>query len=178
VTASVADQRRTMLDALTADGPATEHAEELMLFGQFVGEWEFDWTGYDDNGDETMSERGEWIFAWVLEGRAVQDVWIIPARDRRGQAGPPTGEYGTTIRFYNPLLDAWYVTWNGPIHRRIFLARRSGDEIVQEGQTEEGHPMRWIFSEITGVSFHWRRVVSKDSEATWQLREEMDVRRR
>jgi hypothetical protein len=53
-----------------------------------------------------------------------------------------------------------------------------GDEIVQEGQTEEGHPMRWIFSEITDLSFHWRGVVSKDGEAIWQLREEMDVRRR
>jgi hypothetical protein len=169
-----------MLDALAADGPAAEHVEELMLFGQFVGEWEFDWTGYDENGEATLSERGEWIFAWVLEGRAVQDVWIIPPRDRRGQAGVNRGEYGTTIRFYNPLLDAWYVTWNGPIqgNRRIFLARRLGDEIVQEGQTEEGHPMRWIFSEITDLSFHWRGVVSKDGEATWQLREEMGVRRR
>jgi hypothetical protein len=169
-----------MLDALAADGPAAEHADELMLFGQFVGEWEFDWTGYDENGEKTMSDVGEWIFAWILEGRAVQDVWIIPARDRRAQAGARAGEYGTTIRFYNPLLDAWYVTWNGPIqgNRRIFLAHRSGDEIVQEGQTEEGHPMRWIFSEITTASFHWRGVVSKDGEATWQVREEMDVRRR
>jgi hypothetical protein len=180
VTASVAEQRRTMVDALAADGPAAEHADKLMLFGQFVGEWEFDWTGYDENGEETTSERGEWIFAWVLEGRAVQDVWIIPSRDRRGEPGAHAGEYGTTIRFYNPLLDAWYVTWNGPIqrNRRIFLARRSGDEIVQEGQTEEGHPLRWIFSEIAAGSFHWRGVVSTDGEATWQLREEMDVRRR
>ena len=62
-----------------------------MLFGLFVGEWEFDWTGYDEDGDETLTERGEWIFGWVLEGRAVQDVWIIPGRERRGRVGLAEG---------------------------------------------------------------------------------------
>ena len=178
---SVPAAAEAMTKALAAAGPADDHADALMLFGQFVGEWEFDWTGYDENGEKTMSEQGEWIFGWVLEGRAVQDVWIIPPRDRRGEEGVPAGEYGTTIRFYDPRIDAWNVTWNGPIQgiRRTFTARRSGDEIIQEGQTGEGHhPMRWIFSEITGNSFHWRSVVSNGAETPWQLREEMHVRRR
>jgi hypothetical protein len=171
--------RAALEDALVADGPDPEHADALMLFGRLVGEWEFDWTGYDEDGAETMSERGEWIFAWVLEGRGVQDVWIIPARERRGDPDLPRGEYGTTIRFYDPKLDAWQVTWHGPVQgvRRLFLGRAIGDEIVQEGQTEEGYPMRWIFSEITDTSFRWRSVYSRDEEQTWQLREEMHVLR-
>ena len=171
---------QSMTEALAAEGPAAAHAEALMLFGQFVGEWEFDWIGYDDNGEKNMSERGEWIFAWVLEGRAVQDVWIIPMRGRRGQEGLPEGEYGTTIRFYDSRVDAWKVTWSGPIqgNRRVFTARESGDEIVQEGLTEEGDPLRWIFSEISDSSFRWRSLFSKDAEKTWRLREEMYVRRR
>jgi hypothetical protein len=86
----------------------------------------------------------------VLEGRAVQDVWIVPSRGRRHAAGSSEGEYGTTSRFYDPLLDAWLVTWSGLISRarRALVARRWGDAIVQEGQTEEGYPLRWIFSEI------------------------------
>jgi hypothetical protein len=166
-----------LADALVADGPDPDHAEALMLFGQFVGEWELDWTGYDEAGNETMTERGEWIFGWVLEGRAVQDVWIIPGRGRRGSRA---GEYGTTVRFYDSELDAWYVTWNGPINRarRTFLGRRSGDEIVLEGRTEDGSLMRWIFSEIGEGSFHWRSVCSTDGEKTWRRREEMRVRRK
>ena len=36
---AVAEQRTVDLAAaLAADGPYSEHAEELMLFGQFVGE--------------------------------------------------------------------------------------------------------------------------------------------
>ena len=169
--------RAALEDALAADGPDPEHADELMLFGRLVGEWELDWTGYDENGGKT-TERGEWIFAWVLEGRGVQDVWITPARERRGDPDL-RGEYGTTIRFYDPRLHAWQVTWHGPVQgvRRLFLAREVGDEIVQEGQTEEGYPMRWIFSAIESDSFRWRSVYSRDGEETWQLREEMDVRR-
>jgi hypothetical protein len=175
-----ATSARALLEALAAEGPDPEHAEELMLYGQFVGEWEFDWTGYGEDGEPTLSERGEWIFAWALEGRAVLDVWIIPERGRRGRPDVPEGEYGTTIRFYDPRANDWKVTWNGPIAgaRRTFVARGSGDEIVQEGETEDGHPMRWIFSAITPDSFHWRSLYSKDGERTWQLREEMDVRRR
>ena len=118
------------------------HAEALMLFGQFVGEWDVDWTGYEWDGEQALRERGESIFGWVLEGRAVQDVWIVPSRGRRDSAGSPEGEYGTTIRAYDPLLEAWLATWIGPISRarRTFVARRSGDAIVQEGQTEERYP--------------------------------------
>ena len=177
---TVPTRRRTRLaEALAADGPHPEHAEALMLFGRLVGEWDFDWVAYDRDGEQSMAERGEWIFGWVLEGRAVQDVWIIPPRGRRGRPGAPEGEYGTTIRFYDPHLDVWLVTWHGPVNgaRRTFVAQRSGDEIVQEGRTERGYPMRWVFSEIAEDSFSWRSVVSEDGEQTWRLREEMHVRR-
>jgi hypothetical protein len=165
-----------LADALLADGPNREHAEALMLFGQFVGEWELDWTAYDWDG-ETRAERGEWIFGWVLEGRAIQDVWIIPERGRRG---PAEGEYGSTMRVYSPWLDAWLVTWNGPLApaRRTLVARAVGDAIVQDGLTEEGYPLRWIFSDIEVGSFLWQSFFSRDDKQTWHLREEMRARRK
>ena len=85
----------------------------------------------------------------------MQDVWIIHERTRRGRAGVPEGEYGTTIRVYEPRAGTWNVTWNGPVQGvvRTFVARRSGDEIVQDGRDEDGRPLRWIFSEITPDSF-------------------------
>ena len=46
-----------------AEGPDREHAEALMLFGQFVGEWDFDWACYSEDDEQAMTERGEWIFA-------------------------------------------------------------------------------------------------------------------
>jgi hypothetical protein len=143
-----------MQEALAAAGPNSEHAQELMLFGQFVGAWDLDWTGWEADGTP-RSAKGEWHFDWILEGRAVQDVWILPSRSVRAETGEPPGEYGTTIRFYDPRASVWHVTWNGPVNGtvRTFTASALGDEIVLEGMTAEGQPMRWIFSDVTDRSF-------------------------
>ena len=163
---------------LAADGPAADLAEKLMLFGQFVGDWDVDFTVHGPDGAK-QTARAEWHFGWVLEGRAVQDVWIVPRRGERDKAGPVKSDYGTTIRFYDPALDAWRVVYVSPLHGDLltFVAREVGDEIVLEGHDPEGAPMRWIFSEITAESFRWRRVVSPDGGKTWRLHKEMSVRR-
>jgi hypothetical protein len=164
------------IEALIAPGPAPEHADKLMLYGRFVGDWEFDWTGFDEEGNETLTTCGEWLFTWVLRGRAVQDVWICPARDLDEAAAGR--EYGTTVRMYVPEIDAWKVVWVGPGfgNLRTFVASARGDEIVQEGQSPEGGELQWIFSEIEPDSFAWRSQELVDGR--WRLRERMAVRRR
>jgi hypothetical protein len=153
-----------LASVLHADGPDPQYAEQLALFGQFVGAWELDVTSYLDDGSR-VSAQGEWHFGWVLGGRAVQDVWRVPGR-----------EYGTTVRFYDPALDAWRVVWSGPVVGRqvTFVARAEGDEIVLAGN-EGGRDVRWIFSEIEQRSFRWRAVVADGGD--WRKVQEMEVRR-
>ena len=93
------------IDGLESSKPAPELADKMNLFGQFVGDWRFDYVGYKKDGT-SFKAKGEWHFGWILEGRAVQDVWIIPGRPERNNPGTPKGEYGTTVRFYDPKLDA------------------------------------------------------------------------
>jgi hypothetical protein len=171
-------QSECELQGLNADGPAAEHADKLMLFGQFVGDWEADFTVHNPDGTQ-QSEKAEWHFGWVLEGRAVQDVFIVPRRSERDQVSAVPRDYGTALRLYDPALDAWRVVWCSPVTGDLltFIARPIGDEIVLEGHDPEGTPMRWIFSQIAPASFHWRRVFSVDGGATWQLHKEMSVRR-
>ena len=166
------------LQGLNASHPAADRADKLTLFGQFVGDWEFDYVGYGRDGTK-FKGKGEWHFGWVLEGRAVQDVWIVPRRGERDKASPVRSDYGTAIRFYDPEIDAWRVVYVSPLQGDLatFVARKVGDEIVLEGHDPEGSPMRWIFSEITEESFRWRRVVSADGGKTWRLHKEMRVRR-
>ncbi len=58
-----------------------------MLFGWFVGAWDFDVTNIAVDG--TKHEfKGEWHFGWALEGRAIMDPWITPRRSLRGQVDP------------------------------------------------------------------------------------------
>jgi hypothetical protein len=54
-----------------------------MLFGQFVGVWNMQVEFFNDHGDCVYSQPGQWSFAWVLDGRAIQDVLTYP---RPGEA--------------------------------------------------------------------------------------------
>lgn len=178
LTLSDTKRSRGDLQGLIAEGPSAEYADKLMLFGQFVGDWEADFTVHNPDGT-TQSEKAEWHFGWVLEGRAVQDVFIVPRRSERGQTSSGPNDYGTALRFYDPRLDAWRVVWCSPVTGDVltFIARPVGEEIVLEGHDREGTPMRWIFSQITPDTFHWRRVFSTNGGATWQLHKAMSVRR-
>ena len=103
------------LDALGAAGPAPDRAGKMALYGQFVGSWDLDVTEYRDDGT-TRTRPGEWHFGWALEGRAIQDVWIVPPRGQRdGDAVAFSNRYGTTLRVYDPRIDAWHIQWTEPV---------------------------------------------------------------
>lgn len=166
----------SMIDALQAPGPHPEFAEDLMLFGQFVGAWDVDVTMIAPDGSR-KELKGEWHFGWALEGRAILDVWIAPRRSLRSQADPY--EYGATLRFFDPTIQAWRSTWIGPMRHLVlpFIARQEKDEIILEGSFAPGSRTRWIFSHVTPTRFQWRNVESNDEGATWRVVQEMVAQR-
>jgi len=155
----MANYTSDLISVLHADGPASDHVERLGLYGQFVGDWDADIVTYPSDGGRRQG-RGEIHFEWILEGRAIQDVWMIPRRQDRGPNAPvlPVAGnwYGTTLRIYDPTLDAWRIYWIDPATNayRQQIGRRQGTDIVQEGKTETGALSRWSFTEITSRSFH------------------------
>jgi hypothetical protein len=174
----------SFLDVLQSAGPAPDRAAALELYAFLVGSWDTEIVAYDGDGTKHES-RGEIHAGWVLEGRAIQDVWMTPPRAARrpGEplpALPVTGSwYGTTLRVYDPKLEAWHVLWSDPatqVYTRQ-LGRRVGDEIVQEGKLPSGAVLRWRFTEIKSDSFHWLGEVSADDGASWRLQVEVFARR-
>lgn len=167
------------LDALDARGPATDRADNMDLYGWLVGSWELDVIGYPENAPQRC-RPGEWHFGWVLEGRAIQDVWIVPSRQaRRPGEAVDNGFYGTTLRVYDPRIDAWHIQWTDPVSQTYFsmIGRKQGEAIVQEGDGTGGNRIRWSFSEITPNSFRWRGEISADDGATWRRNVEFIARR-
>ena len=153
--------------ALHAPGPAPDRAGKMGLYGWLIGRWEMDAVIHRDDGT-THKGRGEIHFGWVLEGRAIQDVWILPGVF-----------HGTTLRVYDPGLDAWHILWSDPlrqVHVRQ-IGRARGRDIVQEGRSDSGAAMRWSFTEISPDSFRWLGERSLDGGATWQLQAEFLARR-
>lgn len=169
-------------DALQAEGPASGRAEAMALYAWLIGSWDLDVSELLEDGS-TRRRNGEWHFAWVLEGRAIQDVWIVPARGTRraGDAAAAAREYyGTTLRVYDPAIAAWHIHWTDPViqvHLRM-LGRREGKDIVQLGKDQAGNLRRWSFSEIAPDSFRWRGEVSPDDGSTWQCHIDFRARRR
>jgi hypothetical protein len=168
------------LDALGADGPAADRTGKMELYGRFVGSWDLDVTQIADDGSQRR-RPGEWHFGWALEGRAIQDVWIVPPRGamRQGDAAANVNSYGTTLRIYDPGIDAWQIQWSDPVTRNFLhmIGRGQGDDIVQLGTRPDGKPIRWSFSEITPSSFRWRGEISDDDGASWRLNVEFLARR-
>jgi hypothetical protein len=174
----------SFLDALKADGPAPDRIGQMDLYGWLIGAWDLDVVRYMPDGGERR-RKGEWHFGWVLEGRAIQDVWIVPPRGelRRGDAAANVNSYGTTLRIYDPRIDAWQIQWIDPVTQNFLamIGRKQGDDIVQLGKNADGYPARWSFSEITPNSFRWRGETSQDKDAageeSWRLDVEFFARR-
>jgi hypothetical protein len=166
---------------LHADGPDPERKANLDLYSWLVGQWEMDVTAILEDG-LTHAARGEIHAGWILQGRAIQDVWTIPRLQERRpgiEQLPGAGNwYGTTLRIYDPHLDAWRISWSDPATNFFTqqIGRSSGRDIVQEGPDPRGGSMRWIFSEIEPSSFHWTAERTLDN-ATWRKLVDIQARR-
>jgi hypothetical protein len=139
----------------------------MSLYGWLIGTWDMDAVIHMDDGAK-HNGRGEIHFGWVLEGRAIQDVWSLPGIF-----------YGTTLRIYDPQIDAWHILWSDPL-RQFYtrqIGRARGRDIVQDGKDDTGALVRWSFTAITPDSFRWLGERSRDSGASWQLQAEFSARR-
>lgn len=170
------------LDALRSAAPAPDRGDGLALYAFLVGSWTTSVVAHAPDG-RTHENAGEIHAAWVLEGRAIQDVWILPARGRRSMPLaqlPVTGSwYGTTLRIYDPGMRAWHILWSDPA--TLFFARQIGravgNDIVQQGEVRPGTQMRWSFTDIRPDAFHWTGDISADDGRSWQRQVDIQARR-
>ena len=168
------DPREAMVKALSASGPHPSLGDEARVFDRFVGAWDCDYTFFAEDGSVKRAS-GELEFGWVLDGRAVQDIWITypekPSKER---------DIGTSVRFFDPKSKVWRVVFVSPAYGATITVQggAEGDRIVLRGVNEEGSMLRWSFNEIQTDSFIWRGEKSRDGGKTWRLREEHHMRRR
>jgi hypothetical protein len=153
--------------ALRSAGPAADRAGKMGLYVFLIGGWAFDATVNKDDGS-THKGRGQIHASWAFDGRAIQDVWILP-----------DVFYGTTLRVYEPALDAWHILWSDPLKQYYTwqIARARGRDIVQDGKLENGTLVRWSFLDMTPNSFRWLGERSFDNGASWSMQFEMLAKR-
>ena len=166
---------RSLAEALHSDGPASDRAEKLRLYAWLVGRWEMDVVIHENDGSQRLM-KGMVFAGWVLEGRAIQHVFAVPGLF-----------YGTTLRIFDPSLDAWRILWSDPLNQVYCnqIGRARGADIVQEGKEPpnlarlygsvppEGSEaiIRWSFTDIEADRFRWLSERSIDG-VSWTLQRE------
>ena len=170
----------TFFTILAAPGRSAEIPESADVYGWLVGSWGLQVLHY--RGADVSGKRitGEAHFAWVLEGRAIQDVWIAPPRaERTPDTDKFNNMYGTTLRIWDAAIQAWRIRWINPVrcHLEEQIGRRIGRDIVQVGARADGTPTRWRFTEITADSFHWIGEVLNPDGQTWKMESEFLAKR-
>ena len=166
---------------LTSSARSPDVPEGDDVYGWLCGSWNLEVARY--RGIDVRSQRltGELHAARALEGRAVQDVWIMPRRSERSANVDRTmNMFGTTLRSWDPTIQAWRIAWTNPVsgHREEQIGRRSGKDIVQMGTRADGTQTRWTFTEITPDSFHWLGEALQPDGITWRLEGEFRATRR
>jgi len=165
-----------ILDGLSASGPLPALRDQLMLFGQFVGVWDMEVEYYDPTGQRTYQGHWEWSFAWILGGRAIQDVIV----DLGTGDAPERTPAGTTIRYFSPVAGRWTVYYLGAVAGVTVQLEggRSADEtIVLEGAEADGTLNRWTFSDIRPGSFIWTGLESRQGTDWWRNQRMLGTRR-
>jgi catechol 2,3-dioxygenase-like lactoylglutathione lyase family enzyme len=157
----------SFIQTIGSTGPAGDQADKMGLYGWLIGDWTMDATLYAEDGS-SRGLQGSIHAGWVLAGRAIQDVWILPG-----------SFHGTTLRIYDPKLDAWHIVWCDPLKQYYTrqIGRAVGRDIVQQGRDDAGETTRWRFVDITPDAFCWLGERSPDNGATWQLQARFLARR-
>jgi hypothetical protein len=170
----------SIFENLRAQGPHPSYRDKLRLFGQFVGVWDLDVLFYDQDRKAVYRQPGEWSFAYVLDGRAIQDVLVYPNQEDGLQNSPGRRRIGTTLLFYDSRTYTWQMIWLGAVSGAIVVrtGRQVGDEIWIEGLDSNQKPTRSMFTEIAQDRFHWKDVLSHDGGGSWRMEQEMLARRR
>jgi hypothetical protein len=165
---------------LAAAGRSPDIPESEDAYGWLVGSWELEVLTFWATDVSAQGMTAEAHFGWALEGRAIQDVWIMPrVHDRTGRLDDKFNMYGTTLRVWDPSIEAWQITWTNPAggHHERQMGHRVGKDVVQIGTRPNGATTRWMFSEINSDSFRWTGEVLNSDGRTWTLEGEFRARR-
>jgi hypothetical protein len=161
--------------SLMSDGPSRLLKAENNWYLPFNGEWDVAYSLGKDDQERIMA--GEWVFSWINNGEALEDVLSIPFRWLK----PPLGQspiYSTTIRHFNTFRQSWegFHIQNGQMF--YFGAQRNQNKIIESYQVENGPIVAWIFEEIERESFKVIITQSDNNGSSYQQMGQIWAKRR
>lgn len=177
---TVKKQPNDFASALVSVDRCNEIDDSSDIYAGMLGTWDMKVIDYNKVDGTKTTYRAKWFFSRVLEGRAIQDVFVCPEFTERSIGMSKIGNrYGSSFRMFDTKSKQWRVDWFNPVngvHNQL-VARKEGDRIIQETDEIDGLIMRWVFEDIQPNSFHWYGVNSTDKGKTWKLSVEFFAKR-
>jgi hypothetical protein len=168
------DPRLDVVAALGALNPHPSLGDQAKVFGRLVGTWHVDYTDFSKDGKVTH-RSGELIVGWVMDGRVIQDLWIVDPSGTRKER-----EVYTDLRYFDPKSQTWPALFVDPEHASVakFTGGAVGDDrIVLDTRDFGDGETRWSVNELRPDSFVWREEESSDGGKTWRLTAEHRMKR-
>lgn len=169
------DPRLDLVRALEAKGPHSTLGEHARFMGRLIGTWDVEYTDFSKSGKVTH-RTGELIFGWVMDGRIVQDLWIVDPSDSGKER-----EVYTDLFYFDPKSGTWSTAFIDPEHPSVarFTGGTAGDDrLVLESKDFGAIDTRWSFNDIGTDSLVYRAEESSDGGKTWTLQSEYHMKRR
>lgn len=133
------------------------------LFDQLVGTWDVTYE-FTDKNRNARRDRGQVHYSWILDGKALQEIWTSASEDK----GPQP--FGTTIDFYDLKRQRWTAVWIYPAEGMTMIM--TGGEVngsfVLTGHDQSGALQRWSTSVGQRDSIVIRAEISNDEGKTWR----------
>lgn len=144
--------------------------EEDDWYAPLLGDWDFLYT--EPDGREV---QGEWLFRRVLDGMAIEDLFLCPSRATKDSNPQPDGEYGAAIRMYNSGKRCYDMTYVCSKYTTRLEVRKENGMIVCT--LLEDPSSKWVFDHITEQAFHWRNVTVLE-QGQWRTNCEVFAKRK
>lgn len=172
--APATDPPLDLTTALKATSPNPALGDQAQVPGRLVGTWDVEYTTFAKDG--TASHRtGEFIVEWVMDGRALQDLWIVHPSGTRKER-----EVYTDLHWFDAKSRTWRSAFVDPEHGSVakFTGGPVGDDRYVLETPDFGGKTRWSFYDIRQDSFAVRGEASNDDGETWKLESEYKMKRR
>jgi hypothetical protein len=174
--ASTSDPTLALGSALQATGPHPSLAANARTLSMLVGSWDVAYSDFSKDGKVTH-RSGRLTVGWVLDGRALQDLWVVDPSGTTQER-----EVFTELFYFDPKASTWHVDSFDPYVAAVatFSGAAVGDDriVVESRDLDPKATHRWSFNEIRPESAVFRDESSSDGGGTWTLRSEYRLKKR
>jgi len=152
------------VDSANLWGTANKEApDEVKQYGQLAGLWAIKTKNMDRAGKWSDGKPAFWVFKYILDGFAVQDLYL---QDK----GDGTDVKITQIRQFDLKIKKWTVAWINTVSTKngSFISHKEDDAMIMiDAKQLEDPKYRVVFKNMSAETFVWEYQIVSSGSSKW-----------